>query len=373
MATAVQVSVTLPQNGTPTNAMLKTIVSAFLEDWNAVRPDDLTVRYGEGSTCVHCFVERSKEHTTKAGTKVKAFVKLYTGEGTGVEVLQPLVPKRDAEAALTQEFGETNYGPHMLGFFKTEDGVEGRIDELLDCRTLQPKDVEDHGIRTDIARAYAVFHTLTAPYLSRNPVNAYAEAVTSGLKKYRNMDKLKTLAKEAGVDLDELIEYDFETSMRQILNRLQSIGAKEAWCIHDVQYENVLVLDSVEIGESKIALVDFEFVFWNYRAMDLGSHWFQKMFKWTDEESKILNCRPYNEEEKRHFCKVYAEQWNVVTGDDDTGEQVYAEATLGYLLGLTFDIHFMLMAMDEDENKDELDALALQKLFGEFKRHYASL
>lgn len=43
---------------------------------------------------------------------------------------------------------------------------------------------------------------------------------------------------------------------------------------------------------------------------------------------------------------------------------------MGYLLALTFDILFMLIAMDEDENTDPLDALGLNKLFSEFKEKY---
>ena len=84
---------------------------------------------------------------------------------------------------------------------------------------------------------------------------------------------------------------------------------------------NVLVKNDPKEGERKIVLIDFEFVMRNYRAFDIGGHFMQKLFKWFDEESKVVKgCRPYSELEKRDFCREYAAQWNTLTGDEDTEE-----------------------------------------------------
>ncbi|EIT77170.1 hypothetical protein AO1008_05004 [Aspergillus oryzae 100-8] len=98
----------------------------------------------------------------------------------------------------------------------------------------------------------------------------------------------------------------------------------------------------------------------NYRAFDIGGHFMQKLFKWFDEESRIADCRKYTEEEKRHFCDEYARQWNEVTGDSDTGDQVFLESEYGYLLAITFDIHNMLCFMAEQDDKDPLNLLLLE-------------
>ncbi|CAM0140879.1 unnamed protein product [Umbelopsis sp. WA50703] len=111
----------------------------------------------------------------------------------------------------------------------------------------------------------------------------------------------------------------------------------------------------------------------NYRAFDIGGHFMQKMFKWFDEESRIAGCMKYTEEEKRHFCDEYSRQWNKLTGDSDTGEQVFLESEYGYLLAITFDIHNMLCFMDEEGDKDPLNLLGLNKLFDEFVDQYAKL
>jgi choline kinase len=136
---------------------------------------------------------------------------------------------------------------------------------------------------------------------------------------------------------------------------------------------NVMVKNDPKEAESRVALIDFEFVMQNYRALDIGGHFMQKMFKWFDEESRIANCRKYAEEEKRHFCEEYATQWNKLTGDSDTRDQVFLESEYGYLLAIGFDIHNMLCFMSEEDDKDPLNLLGLNKLFEEFVDQYAKL
>lgn len=115
--------------------------------------------------------------------------------------------------------------------------------------------------------------------LKKNPIQAYYDAVTRELAKHHKMDKLKRLANEGGVSMDNLVDYDFESRIRRITDKLEFIGAKKGWCIRDVQFMNVMVKSSSKQGESKIVLMDFEFVFQNYRAFDISGHFMQKMFK----------------------------------------------------------------------------------------------
>lgn len=187
------------------------------------------------------------------------------------------------------------------------------------------------------------------------------------------MDKLKALGKEGGVSIDKLVDYDYGRRLRNVVDKLESIGGKTGWCIHDIQFMNVMVKNDPKEGESKVTLIDFEFVMQNYRAFDIGGHFMQKMFKWFDEESRIAGCRKYTEEEKRHFCDEYARQWNKLTGDSDTGDQVFLESEYGYMLAITFDIHNMLCFMSGEDDKDPLNLLGLNKLFDEFVDQYAKL
>ncbi|OJZ91031.1 hypothetical protein ASPFODRAFT_57256 [Aspergillus luchuensis CBS 106.47] len=365
MASCTTIPVTIAKNshdGLLPKATAKTIISTFLpREWPRVDPDTLTVTRTTGYANTNCIVERpNTPGNTTYLEPLKVFIKIH-------------VPSKHEEAQLSYEYGQSGHGAKVLGFFQSENGIFGRVDEYLDARTLVPQDVENLEIRADVARALATFHTMNTTLLRINSVQTYYDTVTRELDKYHGKDKLRRLAHEGGVCLDHLVDYDFVSRLRRVINKLASIGAKEAWCIHDFQLMNVLVRNNPKVGEGKVVLIDFEFVFRNYRAFDIGAHFLQKMFQWFNEESQIADCRPYKEEEKRHFCAEYASQWNEKTGDSDTGEEVYEEAELGYMLAITFEIHNMLCFMDQDDDKDPLNLLSLDKLYKEFTDQYAKL
>jgi choline kinase len=373
MAMLTPVSVALPDNKVPTKNMVRDIVATFLtEEWPSVDPETLTISYHATFANGHCPVERPKPTAGIPTEPLRVFIKFHKETGVDMEIFKHLVPSKQEEALFCYEYGRSGLGAKVYGFFKTQDGTLGRIDEFLDARNMEPEDVENAVIRADVARGLAMFHAMEAS-LAKKPVEPFYEAVMNGLNKYHKMDKLKTLGKEGGVSIDNLIDYDFAARLKKVVEKLESIGGKAGWCIHDVQFMNVLVKNDPKEGESKIVLIDFEFVMWNYRAFDIGGHFMQKMFKWFDEESKIADCRKYTEEERRHFCEEYAKQWNKLTGDSDTGDQLFVESEYGYMLAITFDIHNMLCFMEEEDDKDPLNLLGLNKLFDEFVDQYARL
>jgi choline kinase len=373
MAMLTPVSVALPDNKIPTKDMVRDIIATFLtKEWPFVDPATLTTSYHALFANGHCRVERLKSTTGVPIEPLRVFMKFHNETREDMEIFKHLVPSKQEEALFCYEYGRSGLGAKVYGFFKTRDGTLGRVDEFLDARNMEPEDVENAVIRADVARALAMFHAMETSLVTK-AVEPFYEAIINGLKKYHKMDKLKALGKEGGVSVDNLIDYDFAASLRKVVDKLESVGGKAGWCIHDVQFMNVLVKNDPKEGESKIALVDFEFVMRNYRAFDIGGHFMQKMFKWFDEESKIADCRKYAEEERKHFCEEYARQWNKLTGDSDTGDQVFVESEYGYMLAITFDVHNMLCVMAEENSKDPLNLLGLNKLFDEFVDQYARL
>jgi len=373
MATLTPVPVTLPDDKVPTKPIIRDIIAKFLpKEWPSVDPSTLITSYNASLANAHCRVERPKPATSAATEPLKVFIKFHRTSGTDIEVFRHLVPSKQEEALLCYEYGESGLGAKVYGFFETQDGTLGRLDEFLDARTLQPEDVEDVDIRADVARGLAGFHTMDAPLVKRE-VGLFYEALVGGLRKYQGMEKLKALGREGGVNIDRLVDYDFASRIQKVLDKLAFMDAKTAWCIHDVQYMNVLAKNHSQEGDSRITLIDFEFVMRNYRAFDIGGHFMQKMFKWFDEESKIANCRAYTDEEKRHFCEEYARRWNELTADLDSGGQVLMEAELGYMLAITFDVHNMLCFMEGEDDNDPLNLAGLNELFEEFVGQYARL
>lgn len=328
--------------------------------------------YQSDFTNAHCIVERPMLECGNFVEPLKVFIKFLDGYETGIDIFKHLIPQKDQEVILCHEYSLLGLGAKVYGFFQTEDGMMGRIDEFLDARNLQPEDVEDPAIRMDVAKAMASFHALETS-LAKKPVTAYYDTLIPGLQKYHKMEKLKTLARQGGVPIDDLVDYDFAWRVEAVTEAMEAIGAKAGWCIHDVQFMNTMVKNHPQAGESRVALIDFEFVIRNYRGFDIGGHFMQKLFKWFDKQSKIASCRKYTEDEKQDFCYHYARDWNSVTGDVDSTEQVLLESEYGYLLAITFDIHNMLWFMCETNDKDPLNLKGLNKLFDEFTDQYRKL
>ncbi|TQV97491.1 choline/ethanolamine kinase [Cordyceps javanica] len=365
----------LPRDQIPTQKIARDIIATFLtKEWPKQDPETVTVTYSTSFTNPSCVVERSApDDDGPTAEPTKLFIKFHRASGSDFEAFRHLVPSKEEEALFTYEYGRSGLGPRVYGLFQTQDGVRGRIDEFLDARNLEPEDVEQEALRADLARGLATFHT-TQIGLPKKPVASYYAAIGRGLRAYHGLDKLKRLSHDGGVPIDDLVDYDLAARCAVVVAALRSLAAKTGWCIHDIQSMNILVKNSPAVAdESRIALIDFEFVFDNYRAFDIGGHFMQKLFRWFDAESKIARCRPYLETEERHFCDVYAAQWNARTGDADTGAQVYREAQLGYMLAIAFDIHNMLCWMEQEGDRDPLNLAGLNKLFAEFKGRYEKL
>ncbi|KAK1759097.1 kinase-like domain-containing protein [Echria macrotheca] len=366
MAMPTPVPVTLSGGKVPSSSVIRDILATFLtEEWPAVNPSSLKISYRTSFANDHCTVERPKPAAGTPAEPLKLFIKFCKETAADIEVFKHLFPTKEDETQLCYRYGQSGLGPKVYGSFRTLDGTLGRIEQFLDARNLEPEDVENESIRADIANALARFHVMETT-LERKAAGQFYEALISGLTTYHGKGKLKVLGKEGGVSLDRLIEYDFSPRLTRVVDALESIRAKQGWCLHDMQYMNVMVKNDPGEEESKVVLIDLECVTQNYRAFDIGGHFMQKTFKWFDDENKIANCGEYTEEEKKHFCDVYARQWNELTGESDTMDQVFRESEYGYVLAVAFDIHNMLCFMDMEDDSNPLNLLGLQKLFEMF-------
>ncbi|KAF4333415.1 choline ethanolamine kinase [Fusarium beomiforme] len=375
MITLKALGVSLPRDKVPTNHIAREIiVTFFTKEWPHQDSGSLTVTFNTSFTNPSCVVTRPQPSNCDAVEPLKLFIKFQHPDHHTIAALEHLAPTKTEEALLTYEYGRSGFGAQVYGLFQTKDGTIGRIGEFLDARHLEPTDVEHETIRADIAKSLATFHTLRVP-LPKKPVSQYYDAIHNGLHTYHKSDRLKIFAKENGMDISDLVDYDFILRCQKVTSQLQSINAEAGWCIHDVQFMNVLVENRPKHGECQVRLIDFELVFWNYRAFDIGAHFMHKMFKWFDPVDKIAPCRPYLDEEKQHFCDVYARRWSERTGEACTGAQVFQEAELAYMLAIAFDIHNMLWFMDA--RIDDQGALAMvpamNQLLKNFKDQYIKL
>lgn len=376
MATLKRIPITLPDTKLASNANLRDIIGAFFpQEWRLVDPDALTVRYQTCYANISCHVRRpNPDQGTPPSEPLDVFIKLHRASAE-VQIFKHLMPYKQEEALVCHEYAQAGSGAAMYGFFQTQDGTFGRVDEFLDARNMVPEDVQDAGIRADVAREFASFHSMNIPSLTLQPVEAFYAALAGGLEKYRGSDRLKAIGQREGIDVVELVNYDFATKIKIVVSRLASISARKAICVHDVNFMNVMVKNapSKTEGESRVALIDFEFALQNYRAFDIGAHFMQKTFTWSAEKAKTAAPREYTADEMRHFCEAYAAFWNQKTGDSDTGEQVLMESQYGYLLAVAWDVYNMLCGIDDQGEVGGLNLGGLNRLFKEFSTRYSIL
>lgn len=375
MVTCVPVPFTFRKDSVPPASSILAIIAVFFpHEWPSVDPSTLTITRAAGYANVNCIVSRPAPppSSPSATEPLKVFFKI-NGELDGeIAVFKHLVPDKQQEAQLCYDYGQSGLGPRMYGFFQTQDGAFGRVDEFIDARTLTPTDVEDEETRRDVARAMAAFHALKTTREGKD-MGEYYDAVTTELARYHKLQTLKDAARKSGANIDAIIDYDFVSKIRQATTSLGALGAKTGWCVHDVQYGNVLVRSGPLPSRPRVCLVDFEFVFGNYRGFDVAGHFLQKLFQWFDPERKLTGAAAYTDAEKAHFCEEYASRWNEETGDCDTGAQVLREEELGYLLVITFEIHNMLNYVDEEGEAEALEMEALERLFAEFVKQWEKL
>jgi choline kinase len=226
MATLKPVSATLPDNGVPTKHMIRDIVATFLtKEWPSVDPETLTTSYHISFANDHCTAERPKHTLGISSEPLKVFMKFHKDPAADMDVFKHLIPSKQEEALFCSEYGRSGLGAKVHGFFKTKDGALGRVEEFLDVRNMEPEDVENDIIRADVAKGLAMFHVMETS-LEKKAVEPFHEAVIHGLRKYRKIDKLKALGKEGGVNVDNLLDYDFEPRLKRVVDRLESAGSK---------------------------------------------------------------------------------------------------------------------------------------------------
>src|SRR5262245_33960420 len=132
MATLTPVSVVLPEDKIPTKKMVRDIVGTFLtKEWPYVDPETLNMSYNASFANTHCMVERPKPTTNEPIEPLKVFIKFHRGTVVSIEIFKHLAPSKQNEAILCYEYGQSGQGAKVYGFFKTQDGTLGRIDEFL--------------------------------------------------------------------------------------------------------------------------------------------------------------------------------------------------------------------------------------------------
>lgn len=114
------------------------------------------------------------------------------------------------------------------------------------------------------------------------------------------------------------------------------------FCHNDLQEGNILLPSDENISkmlnsnkaqqfEDHIVFIDFEFCAYNYRGFDIGNHFCERMFDYSNQDWPHYYTYPDqypDEEQKRRFIIEYLSQAKELNSSDkvDSVEQVVKEA-----------------------------------------------
>ncbi|PVU89662.1 hypothetical protein BB559_005005 [Furculomyces boomerangus] len=249
--------------------------------------------------------------------------------GTGVDEMID----RNKELYWLKVLGEIGIGARMLGQFNN-----GRLEEFLDSRTLTRDDICQEAISRQIATRMAELHNLVnyvPPKLNSDPknpislrslnlnetsnsestddcpwLNGYPQ-IWSNISSWYNlvnekMNLVLELCKDNHTYLNILEKWDVlgEKIEKYIEFIVSGNPGRLVLAHNDLQYGNILELSR----DKELTVVDFEYMGYNYRGVDIATHFTEWMSDYSSEESHVLNYDKFpNKQERYNFYKSYIE------------------------------------------------------------------
>ncbi|KAJ6218794.1 hypothetical protein RDWZM_004606, partial [Blomia tropicalis] len=298
-------------------------------EWNNISSDDMvfkTVSGGLSNLLYYCSLPST--HTPVTGEPSQVLLRMY-GQ---------LLEKNDTkitDSVITMLLSERNLGPKLYGIFPG-----GRLEEYIPARAMVCKELKELKYAAIIARKLATVHHLNVP-INKDPTWLY-DTLKRWLKQVRDykhecVEKIPQLEKE-------LLEFDFEGEFDYLTKLFSLCGSPIVFAHNDLQEGNILLpsgditncvqmnnTKSLELLDDHIVFIDFEFCAYNYRGFDLGNHFCERMFDYSNPEwphyYADLNEYP-DDEAKLYFIREYLKQSNEIKEAEemDTEDHLLKEA-----------------------------------------------
>ncbi|KPM08212.1 choline/ethanolamine kinase-like protein 3 [Sarcoptes scabiei] len=287
-------------------------------EWNQISSDDMifkTVSGGLSNLLFYCSLPST--HTPVSGEPSQVLLRMY-GQ---------LLEKNDTkitDSVITMLLSERNLGPKVYGIFPS-----GRLEEYIPARAMMCKELKDPNLSMIIARKLAIVHNLNVPIKKEATwLNDWANVWITNIRKINITNEMNPLMKE-------LIRFDYENEFEILKTILSQCASPIVFCHNDLQEGNILLTSNQEqlprlLSEmpsenddhfnDQIVFIDFEFCAYNNRGFDIGNHFCERMFDYSNPEwphfYSDLNEYP-NEQAQRDFVREYLKQWKELKQCDD--------------------------------------------------------
>ena len=185
-----------------------------------------------------------------------------------------------------------------------------------------------------IARKLATVHTLNVP-IDKEPTWLW-ETLDKWLDSVRTPTQDQSSEQVPNPAIEkELCSFDFESEIKWLKSLLQSVNSPTVFCHNDLQEGNILLPEktsSIKNFDDTIVFIDFEFCAYNYRGFDLGNHFVERMFDYSNPEwphyYAYMDEYP-SDDDKRFFIREYinkSRNLSALANQKATEDQLIKEA-----------------------------------------------
>lgn len=203
------------------------------------------------------------------------------------------------ESVMFAILAERSLGPKLYGILP-----QGRLEEFIPSRKLETNELGLPEISAEIAEKMARFHGMSMPF------NKEPKWLFGTMDKYlKQVLKIKFTRESHIRKLNKFLSYNLPKEMDTLRSLLESTPSPVVFCHNDCQEGNVLLLEGREHSEKqKLMLIDFEYSSYNYRGFDIGNHFCEWMYDYTNEKFPFFKASFSNYPSKKqqlHFISNY--------------------------------------------------------------------
>lgn len=286
-----------------------TTISKFLTKlWPQCRPSDLSISQLTGGYVNTIYIVENASIPMKCAIEPHSvLIRIFGGDfiPNKEEVVQFgfHMNSEVEESLIYQQASLSGIGPKIYGFFKG-----GRVEEYVRSHCLTHHEAALPEFISDLAKAYARFHTIDLPLERGHEWELFSKTVIDQ-EFFKRPELVAT-----GIDFDLLLSIDFDAEFAMLKKVFYAVESKDVLLQFDNHFLNVLSLEDQEQGKRdlRVMLIDYEIAFYGKRMIDFGGHFNARMLDASGKTTKASGHDYPDEGQRRLFLREYLKEIKLI-------------------------------------------------------------
>ncbi|XP_078457540.1 choline kinase alpha-like isoform X1 [Lampetra fluviatilis] len=222
------------------------------------------------------------------------------------------------ESVMFAILAERALGPKLYGIFP-----QGRLEQYIPSRKLATEELWVPELSAQIATKMGHFHLMQMPF------NKEPRWLFDTMTRY--LDQVMTLNFSREVQIrkfNKLLAFNLVQEMDSLKSLLAETPSPVVFCHNDCQEGNILLLNEEDsTASARLMIIDFEYSSYNYRGFDIGNHFCEWMFDYSQSSWPFFKTNVENYPSREQQL-LFIRQYLAACGDDDDIDLNKEEAML---------------------------------------------